>query len=323
MANFPARPFQFVPMGARIERGSDHRLARNMMVVDDPPLSHERYAIVTAVPPVPDHQKQLVLDEVVRIMVEDFHLEVPGAYVYPIGVGMVAFANVVLRDQFIQESPHQLDPVDEEMPFSFVPHDEALNMRLTTYGPAVWILYVGFPYDYQTYHYLHRSISWEAVGTVGLFASPCYAAVTGTRTFQMSRLLLKTQPLKMVSHILFMETISLLRKFIRCNSITGSLKMLLLMSMTTLQMMLLRRRMLQIFSFSLSGEFGLLLLHTHLRQFSIFKLGWQERDCRFTMVFTQLTICRIARQRLGMTPSQSSVVLTLVQLCQMAMLWCH
>ena len=129
MANFPVRPFQFVPMGARIERGPDHRLARNMMVVDDPPLSYERYALVTATPPVPNHQKQMVLNEIVRIMSEDFHLEVPDAFVYPIGVGMVAFANVVLRDQFIQESPHQLDPVDEEMPFSFVPHDGGENMR--------------------------------------------------------------------------------------------------------------------------------------------------------------------------------------------------
>ena len=41
---------------------------------------------------------------------------------------------------------------------SFVPHDEALNMRLTTFGPDVWILYIGFSQDYQTYHYLHRSV---------------------------------------------------------------------------------------------------------------------------------------------------------------------
>ena len=47
----------------------DNRLARNMIVVDDPPLSHERYALVTASPPVPDHQKQLVLNEVVGIMI--------------------------------------------------------------------------------------------------------------------------------------------------------------------------------------------------------------------------------------------------------------
>ena len=49
MANFSVRPFGFVRMGAQIERGPDHRL------VDDPPLSHKRYALVTATPPVLDH----------------------------------------------------------------------------------------------------------------------------------------------------------------------------------------------------------------------------------------------------------------------------
>lgn len=29
-------------MGAEIERGPTHRLTRNTMVVDDPPLSHDR-----------------------------------------------------------------------------------------------------------------------------------------------------------------------------------------------------------------------------------------------------------------------------------------
>lgn len=48
---------------------------------------------------------------------------------YPIGVGMVAFVDVALRDQFIHESPHQLDPLDDKMTFSFVPHDEGENMR--------------------------------------------------------------------------------------------------------------------------------------------------------------------------------------------------
>ena len=55
MANFLVQPFQFVPMGAQIERGLDHRLASNMIVVDDPPLIHERYALVTVTPPIPDH----------------------------------------------------------------------------------------------------------------------------------------------------------------------------------------------------------------------------------------------------------------------------
>ena len=48
--------------------------------------------------------------------------------------------------------------VEEHTMISVVPHDAALNMRLTTFGPGVWILYVGFPYDYQTQHYMHKSV---------------------------------------------------------------------------------------------------------------------------------------------------------------------
>ena len=130
-----------------------------MIVVDDPPLSHERYALVTAMPPVLDHQKQLVLNEVVRIMTEDFHLEVPDAFVYPIGVGMVAFADVARRDQFIQESPHQLDPVDDDMTFSFVPHDEGENMRHCPFQYVAWVLLLDFSMDYQTDHYINKAVS--------------------------------------------------------------------------------------------------------------------------------------------------------------------
>ena len=72
-------------------------------------------------------------------MVEDFHLEVPDAFVYPIGVGMVAFADVALRDQFILESPHQLDPVDDDMTFSFLPHDDGENMRQCPFQYVAWV----------------------------------------------------------------------------------------------------------------------------------------------------------------------------------------
>ena len=126
MANFPARPFRFTPMGAVIERGPEDRLVRNMIVVDDPPLNHERYAIVSVMPESLDHFKEATLAEIGRIMSESFLLTVPDFFVYPLGVGMVAFSDVALRDQFILESPHYLD---EHTTFSFVPHDEGLNMR--------------------------------------------------------------------------------------------------------------------------------------------------------------------------------------------------
>lgn len=123
MANFPAIPFRYIPMAATIERGPDSRLARNMMVMDEPPLNHERYAIVSIDPEVPDHQKDMVLLEIVRIIKVDFQTRVVDSFVYPIGVGMIEFAEVTDCDEVIREGPHQYD---DDALFSLVPHDEAI-----------------------------------------------------------------------------------------------------------------------------------------------------------------------------------------------------
>ena len=58
MANFPVRPFAFAPEGLTFDRGPAHRVQRHVMVVDDPPLNHDRYAIVTIDPPILDHLKE-------------------------------------------------------------------------------------------------------------------------------------------------------------------------------------------------------------------------------------------------------------------------
>ena len=159
MANFPAVPFRFVPEGAALERGPDHRLQRNTIVVDDPPLSHDRYAIVTVTPAIPDHRKELVLQDVLSILRDDFHLRIPDAFVYPIGVGMVAFEDVFIRDEYIRQSPHQLDPMDESMTFSLVPHDEGENMRQCPFQYVAWVLFLAFSMDYQTDHYINKAVS--------------------------------------------------------------------------------------------------------------------------------------------------------------------
>lgn len=159
MANFPAVPFRYVPEGAALERGPAHRLARKTIVVDDPPLSHDRYALVTVSPAIPDHRKELVLQDILAILRDDFHLIIPDAFVYPIGIGMVAFEDVFIRDAYIRESPHQLDPFDDNVTFSLIPHDEGENMRLCPFQYVAWILFLAFPMDYQTDHYINKAVS--------------------------------------------------------------------------------------------------------------------------------------------------------------------
>lgn len=78
---------------------------------------------------------------------------------HPLGVGIFGFVDSVVRDAVVGTT-FELDEyeVEEHTIISFVPHDATLNMRLTTFGPYVWLLYVGFPYDYQTQHYIHKSV---------------------------------------------------------------------------------------------------------------------------------------------------------------------
>src|SRR4051812_33844155 len=72
---------------------------------------------------------------------------------------MVAFGDVMLRDQYIRESPHQLEPWGEDVLFSFVPHDEGPNMRLCPFAYSAWVLFLAFPMDYQTDHYINKAVS--------------------------------------------------------------------------------------------------------------------------------------------------------------------
>ena len=68
---------------------------------------------------------------------------------YPLGIGTFGFVDYVVRDAVVGTT-FELDEDDENMNtvVSFVPHDAAINMRMTSYGPQIWLLYVGFPHDY-------------------------------------------------------------------------------------------------------------------------------------------------------------------------------
>ena len=78
---------------------------------------------------------------------------------HPLGVGIFGFADSITRDAVVGTT-FELDEDEENIytVISFVPHDAALNMRLTTFGPQIWLLYIGFPQDYQTSHYMHKSV---------------------------------------------------------------------------------------------------------------------------------------------------------------------
>ena len=71
MANFLVMSYQFDPGIMNIQQGPEGSLQRNMMVDDDPPLDHARFALVFDVPPPPDLQREAVLAVVRRVLRDD------------------------------------------------------------------------------------------------------------------------------------------------------------------------------------------------------------------------------------------------------------
>ncbi|KAM0874800.1 hypothetical protein ACQ4PT_037198 [Festuca glaucescens] len=132
MANFPVLPFRFLPGAVTIEPSPEDRLQRSLLIMGDPPLQHEEYAIIVVIPELED------IDN--------------------IGVGLVRFESAAIRDHLIETGPHTMDR-DEIHMFSVVRHDEGLNMRMPVFEKEAWVLMLNFPLDYQTNYYVNKAIS--------------------------------------------------------------------------------------------------------------------------------------------------------------------
>ena len=67
-----------------------------------------------------------------------------------------------MRDTAVN-TPIELE--DEDLLITFVPHNEALNRCTTTFGPAIWLMYFGSPYDY----YINKSLGGDTSPSCLLF----------------------------------------------------------------------------------------------------------------------------------------------------------
>lgn len=77
---------------------------------------------------------------------------------HPLSIAIYEFMGSMVRDAVVGTTFDLEEEDDMNTKVSFIPHDPTLNMHLTPFGPDMWLLYVGFPYDYQTHHYLHRPV---------------------------------------------------------------------------------------------------------------------------------------------------------------------
>ncbi|KAM0887081.1 hypothetical protein ACQ4PT_029307 [Festuca glaucescens] len=93
-----------------IEQGPEDRPQCSMVVVDEPPLSHEEYASVFINPQIPDHQRQYMFGEVCRVITEDYNYTVTHPEIYPCRSGLIAFSDTVIRDQMVRVGPSPVLP---------------------------------------------------------------------------------------------------------------------------------------------------------------------------------------------------------------------
>jgi hypothetical protein len=73
---------------------------------------------------------------------------------HPFGLGLFTMVDTLTADTVAGLTFE----VDEITSVTFVKHDDARNMRITSFGQEVWVMFLGFPLDYQTTHYVTMAV---------------------------------------------------------------------------------------------------------------------------------------------------------------------
>ena len=155
MDNYPLNPVPCLPPGFAVEPGPADRVVRSGMVVGPiAPLNHDFLAIAASSHYVPLHRRAIIR-HAVRGLLHEAQLFTTEVSDHPFGIGIFGFPDSFIRDTAVA-TPLELE--DKDLLITFVPHNEALNRRTTSFGPKIWLMYFGFPYDYQTDYYINKSL---------------------------------------------------------------------------------------------------------------------------------------------------------------------
>ncbi|KAE8784762.1 hypothetical protein D1007_41606 [Hordeum vulgare] len=155
MANFTCNPVAFLPSGFSIEQGpADCKVRADMALSATPPLCNDDFAIAESNRPIPIHLRYVARQEVARLLNHDMYF-VRDVQDTALGLGLFRFNNVLIRDAVVGETYL----LGEDNEFTFVKHDEGLNMHMPSLGSECWIMLLAFPQDYQTNFWVDKAIS--------------------------------------------------------------------------------------------------------------------------------------------------------------------
>ena len=155
MANYPLNLVPFLPPRFVVEPGlADGLVSSGMVVRPIAPLSHEMLDIAEASAYVSRHRRATIRNQIIHLH-QEFQLFTTEVSDYPFGIGVFGFVDSFQRDSAVN-TPPELE--EEDLLITFVPHNEALNRRTSSFGPKVWLMMFGFPYDYQTDYCITKAL---------------------------------------------------------------------------------------------------------------------------------------------------------------------
>jgi hypothetical protein len=166
MATFPVNPLAFLPEGLTIDQGpADRKVRTDLVVPPNAPLQNDKVAIAEMNRFIPIHLRQQMRDDL-RDLLEEAGQHVSEFDDHPFGLGVYTFTHTLAADTVVGLTFE----LDEITTVNFVKHNEAKNMRLTSFGRPTWILLLGFPLDYQTTSYICSVV--EDFGLLSVWDNP-------------------------------------------------------------------------------------------------------------------------------------------------------
>ena len=91
----------------------------------------------------------------VDFLQQDFPVRVLSAFPSPLGLGLYQFESQVQRESLLDASPIQFG----QWLIHVQKHDEARNLRACAYTRESWIMFLGFPLDYQLLEFVRAVVA--------------------------------------------------------------------------------------------------------------------------------------------------------------------